>query len=1127
MTAGSAGGTSRRPFIIEFFAKISGFVSNVGVINQSLGNVSRSFANTSRSAATLGVANARYASTMGGAAYALSRSWTRTAIIVGGVYIALKKIVGETIMAASSLDKTLDLYGKTIDITDQKTGKLITSSDRLANRFLRAGRDARALTLVTLELRKAGVRSEEQLFNMSMATWKLSKIMGTSAVDMSKSLAQFQAQMGLSEERMLSLMATMAALKMKMGISNEAILGLSTSARGQAVAMGVSESSLLKMTAVYEKLGIHGSAAGSATSELMSTLTDPTRAAMLGAFHVNVNKLQASLRSGDMVGVLGELQKVGESKQPWWVKERILGLSPDQLTALQQLPGRYSEISESLKDVESQYDSMTFLTELFDQATSNLHSQLEILWESFGAVRTLLGQLSALVLWPIVKVLNVLISVIAKVPLLGVVGAMGLLAVGTLAAVAAFVWIVTTVWKFFVSLNMLNLALSRYLAQQGIATTATMAGTAANTQAALSNTALAGSTSMLTKVKGALTVARVADFRIALAEYVHGARMLLQDIMRSSVVKKNIVLSGMLQAVTMALVGAETLLTTWKKKGLVLAITESAQKVRNIFLAKMEALAVKSAAVNTMMHGNATKMMSFALLKNQVALILNTAWTYACSAAHKVATFARSLLTVALWAGIGAKLRDIAVNTWLIVSTYAVAFAKGVATAAQWALNLAMYAFPGTWLVLVIVAVVGVLALLVKQVGWVEAALIALGIAFLFLPGIGPIIGVLTLALYGLYKLFVLIKSYIFGSSFLHIGEGLMFLLGPIGWVILAFKNMGKILTFLKGLFASIKDAAAHAFRWVIEHVKAAFSWIVSIASKAIGWLKSAFAKVGPIFMMISPIGWIILAFKNIGKIFEFLKGSLAFLGRVIAWSLIRPFSMFGQIVKWVISGISSSFSWILGILDKIIGLFSKVNNAIVSAGKAVLDNLLGPFRLVADAASVVKGKLFGSGLFHIDEGAASARRSTQTLTDSIMGVARSARHATSAAASMASALSSVSSEVGSIGLGMENLNGKTVGAVEVVRKIDRRALTAIDTLPMGREASLARAAGVVSPAARMPVVNLSTPVMSGGKKAELTVNVPLYLEGEQIAQAMAKIDLDEVVRGHGAPNLPMRGIPR
>lgn len=176
------------------------------------------------------------------------------------------------------------------------------------------------------------------------------------------------------------------------------------------------------------------------------------------------------------------------------------------------------------------------------------------------------------------------------------------------------------------------------------------------------------------------------------------------------------------------------------------------------------------------------------------------------------------------------------------------------ATGAVWAFTAALLANPLTWIAIAIVGVVAVLIILEKKFGVVTKATEILS------EGIHKLIGWLKDKLVAAHEIVMGVLD-IFGDK-------LLFLLGPIGAIIYAFKNWEEILGivtgvfnsvigYITGLYAKFKKMGVDLIKNLISGVKSEIRKLKSIISDAMSGMRNMLpfspAKEGPLS---KPVDW-------------------------------------------------------------------------------------------------------------------------------------------------------------------------------------------------------------------------------------------------------------------------------
>lgn len=175
-------------------------------------------------------------------------------------------------------------------------------------------------------------------------------------------------------------------------------------------------------------------------------------------------------------------------------------------------------------------------------------------------------------------------------------------------------------------------------------------------------------------------------------------------------------------------------------------------------------------------------------------------------------------------------------------------------TGAVWAFTAALLANPLTWIAIAIAGVVAVLVILEKKFGVVTKATEILS------EGIHKLIGWLKDKLVAAHEIVMGVLD-IFGDK-------LLFLLGPIGAIIYAFKNWEAILGIVTGVFNSViayltslydifKKAGRRLIEGIIQGVREKIAALKNMISEAAGGMRNMLpfspAKEGPLS---EPVDW-------------------------------------------------------------------------------------------------------------------------------------------------------------------------------------------------------------------------------------------------------------------------------
>lgn len=203
-----------------------------------------------------------------------------------------------------------------------------------------------------------------------------------------------------------------------------------------------------------------------------------------------------------------------------------------------------------------------------------------------------------------------------------------------------------------------------------------------------------------------------------------------------------------------------------------------------------------------------------------------------------------------------------------------------VATVAQWLLNTALYGCPLVWIAAAFLALAGVVALVI--VYWDELC-----------------------------------------GFVMKYADYLLLLLGPIGWVVAAFRNWDKIVAVLSAVWAWFKKT----FPNIANLIEKVVTFAVRRFMAGLEFWKNVFVAAWEFIKGI---------FSGIGDWFAGIWGGVVDAGSVfydwLSEKLVPLVQFFGSIFEWVAglpatiwSGIQTVFSGIDGFIGKILGILSKI----------------------------------------------------------------------------------------------------------------------------------------------------------------------------------------------------------
>jgi hypothetical protein len=444
-------------------------------------------------------------------------------------------------------------------------------------------------------------------------------------------------------------------------------------------------------------------------------------------------------------------------------------------------------------------------------------------------------------------------------------------------------------------------------------------------------------------------------------------------------------------------------------------------------------------------------------------------------AATKVLTGAKILLTTATWKSVGAALASAAAWTYQSV-------AMGLATIGMWALTAATWALNNVPIVLAVLAIVG--------------------------------------ALYALYKIFGPTTTAVMVLTGALIALAVAFYATPVGWIAAAIAG-------LIALLYALRDPIQKAFGTLWEWSSKAYESIKSVIDTIL--------DLGYVFFLVSnPIGWTIGLFgyfrdavvetlETIYKVFQYVGQSLWDAFMYPLNTLIEVFKIVGEFLwKYVGLGFEKIKNIVTSVYSGITTLFSAVSGG-VNKVLFPLKKLYEAFDWLRSKITGAKESTHGSGFLHIPEGIHEAMPGIVSLAGAFHSVSSAASTAASKVASVSSSAAAAAAGIGQLAGATNRLQGATVRGISVVKQVV--ADVSPETSPIAAEAAAALRGSVVSPAAMMPAP-AAAPGGEGGGASEISITVPVMIDGEQIAMAVAKVSKEELIRHHGRPGSAMRGVP-
>lgn len=259
----------------------------------------------------------------------------------------------------------------------------------------------------------------------------------------------------------------------------------------------------------------------------------------------------------------------------------------------------------------------------------------------------------------------------------------------------------------------------------------------------------------------------------------------------------------------------------------------------------------------TMLSGSAVQFWTFAASKATAAEKLRVMWSWLCTRAEiarnlvmnaGISAMLLSSMMVAKLA-IGQKLA--AVSSWIMTG------GLGAAASAAWTFTAALLANPITWIV----------------------------------AGIGALIGALVALVYYWDEVCAFCVKY---------QDMLWMMLGPIGWIVLAFRHWDKIVEFLGSVWAAFQSVCPNIAALMEKLVKGAWTLIKA------------------------PFEWMWNNIKSIGRAFISLGSAISY-----------PFQL---CYDWIAGKLAAAFEFFASLIQRIGGFFSAL-------GAGIKNGILGAFR--------------------------------------------------------------------------------------------------------------------------------------------------------------------------------------
>jgi TP901 family phage tail tape measure protein len=1105
MTAGNP--ANRRVFLIEFVAQDDPIVEALNNITAQLTTLVDHIAKASASVSHLGTHLEKNAREGARVQRASSRVWTDSLVAVGAAYLWLRKVIGGMITSAYELG---EVVARTTRVFEQSGA----SARNLAGAYLDMGRNAAEFMRASVALERANIRGEQSIKNMTVVAFQFGKVMGVSTERAAELLAELRMRLQLTEEQLKKTASAAATLARELNASNEAIMSALKAAPGVVQTFNIEQHALMGFATAFERAGMVGAQSGQFLNTTLTKLADVTQRYKLNLMGVNSEQLTAALQTKDYGKAMDVFtQAVGKDANAWAKRMRILKLaSEEEIAMFMNLARNRNQAVNAMREAERAYHDTTNLSRIFGMVTGHLVEQLKLLWEEIRAVGTKIGIFLAPILSTGVMLLRSLVAVlhIIPTPIVGLVGALAVLGISVLGGIVIF-------GKLLRVFDDLRETFHKTTARMG-----SFIGEFIKGQTYANSFSM-----MLRDVGRALARGKWASARNHISLYV------AEKVKAIAVTGQSTIATLMENKALMANVTIKKTLIATNKMFI------AVQEVANAFLYKGWTAGVL-AAKGALMQAFGMKAAASA-----------TSW-YAIAAAG--ATAATTALTTALY--------SIPVIGWIAAAVVGLALAlyglyKMLTSTSRsikvFGIILAAAFFPLTLTLGVLYALYKILSFLWNLVkafvsGWLDA------MAEILAP------------LNELYDMFARVYD-MFAEMLGLDGEGffrgvssmvksltLWFhkLIPFVHWIVKGIQILAAILI---GAFTAVKIALEPvivALKQLWGEISAAFHPLTKLfgdsgeSGMAFKWVMLAIANtvtdvLVPILQtLIVPLRFIIAfisaTVNALGVLFAVLTGDFEAMWGAYArlksslMGLIAPFvelgetiigiakrvwnALFGSSLFHIKEGIEAvmpyleallaPFKLILGAADTVKvalgGMWDSVKEGAGAAFDKVKEFAGAPFKAVGDAAGWLYDKLFGSGFLHINEGVLSAMSSLGNLTGSFRGFGETVGEIRSMVQGLLEAMNAT---------GIAPTVG--VPALPTPAPAAARARAAAVTTVAARTALAGREGGAAAAAAELP---------------ELQITVPVIMDGEQIATAVARVTREQLIRHGNTPGGAMRGVP-
>lgn len=306
----------RRQFLIEILGKVDQAVDALNRVSQSLAGMQLAADKT----------NAALKENFGGGEDAAKRMGGASVDMAADFFVATQTIQIASAAFRGSVGRMLDESARLQDTMADVNGVLEfagASTDRLAERFLAAGKAPEPLLQAAAELARAGVKGSDALERLALVSDQVGKIVGVSAASAAGQLRMLTQTLNEQPENIEKVASAVVNLTQKMGGTVEGIASLTRFLGPAATQIGLTTPQVLGLAATLDTMGLNGRKAGLALTQVLFKLkTDSSKVA--SALGISSEEMAKALREDPQKAVT-------------MVLDRIKAMGPEALPALKKM----------------------------------------------------------------------------------------------------------------------------------------------------------------------------------------------------------------------------------------------------------------------------------------------------------------------------------------------------------------------------------------------------------------------------------------------------------------------------------------------------------------------------------------------------------------------------------------------------------------------------------------------------------------------------------------------------------------------------------------------------------------------------------------------------------------------